>query len=202
MRHGAADEVRSCNVQQDGVRHRPVGDPQFRAVEDVVVAVAHGARRHGADGVAARARLAHAERADRRAVAQRGQKAAALILRAVEIDVVRAEVIVRGVRNTQAVVRIAQLLADQAGREEVEANAAVLGRNREPEVTLLAELRPDMRRPPVFVVHPSEERVKLGHEILARALLQADRFLRKVAERGGRAHRRHFARRESIGGER
>jgi hypothetical protein len=71
---------------------------------------AHRACRHRAGRVAAGAGLGHAERADQAAVAEPRQEAAPLVLRAVEVDVIRAKVVVRGVRDAEARVRVRELL--------------------------------------------------------------------------------------------
>jgi hypothetical protein len=136
-----------------GEDDRPLGvarvrDERLRAVEDVVVAVAHrgGAQR---GDVGARPRLRERERAEDRLFDQRRQPAGLLLGRAEEQDGARAEPVGGDGRADPGAAPV-ELFADEQAVEGAEAGAAVLLGHVE--------------------VHQAE-RVRLGYELRRVALL-------------------------------
>ena len=132
-------------VDHEDLGVRPVGDPHLRPVEHVALAPADRAGAH-ADHVRARARLAHGERADVLARDQPRQVAGALGRRAVEPDLVHAEVGVRAVAEPDGGGRAAHLLHGDAVLEVAEAAAAFLLLHGEPEQPEVAEPGPEVAR--------------------------------------------------------
>ena len=132
-------------VDHEDLGVRPVGDPHLRPVEDVAIALALGPRAH-AHHVRARARLAHGERADMLARDQLGQVAGALGLRAVEPDLVDAEVGVRAVAEADRGGGPAHLLHGDAVLQVAEAAAAFLLLHGDAEQAEVAKVRPEVAR--------------------------------------------------------
>ena len=142
----AAAGLRVClGVDHQDLGVRPVGDPHLGPVEDVAIALALGARAH-ADHVRARARLAHGERADMLARDQPGQVAGALGGRAVEPQLVDAEVGVRAVAEADRGGGPAHLLHGDAMLQVAEAAAALLLLHRDTEQAEVAEPGPEVAR--------------------------------------------------------
>mmetsp|Transcript_2964 Transcript_2964/g.11294 ORF Transcript_2964/g.11294 Transcript_2964/m.11294 type:complete len:343 (-) Transcript_2964:198-1226(-) len=124
-----------------------VGDPRLVPVEDPVRAVARRARAHPED-VGARRRLGHAHAADRRPVEGPREVAQSLLLRAVDVEIVREERGMREVRQREARIGVREFLGDDDRGDGVEPAAAgnALRRDRRPEhAELFAEFSQERR---------------------------------------------------------
>ena len=147
-------------IDQQHVGDRPVGDVDLRTVEHVVVAVAAGRCAHGTQRIRARAGLGQAERADLAPRAQAGKVLSPLLLVAVSIDVVEAEIVVRHPRQGHRVVPAAEALQHQTGGEKVEAGAAILFGDRDAEQSVVADLGKGLLGPPFLRVHARRQVVE------------------------------------------
>ena len=107
-------------VDEQHVGDGTVGDVDLAAVQNVVVALAARGRAHRTQRVGAGAGLGQAKRADLSARAEIGQIFAALLLVAVAIDVVGAEIVVRDAGQRHRVIPAAEGLHDQTGRDEIQ----------------------------------------------------------------------------------
>ena len=124
------------------IRQVSVGDEDLRAIDDVVIAVAHG-RGFDALQVGARAGLGHGNGADQFAGGHARQVFFLQQLAAVIDDVRRDDVVVQPPADAREP-RARDFLVDHAVVEEVRARAAVLLGDSGAEETLRAGLVPDL----------------------------------------------------------
>ena len=151
-RHAARARRRiGLGVDHEGLGHRTVGDPHLGAVEDVAVASSVGARAHR-DDVRAGVRLRHRERADMLARDELRQIALLLLLGAVAVDLVDAEIGMRAVGEADRRRAARNLFHRDTMREVAEPCPAVFLRNRDAEHAELAKLRPEVARECVVAV--------------------------------------------------
>ncbi len=158
--------------------HRGVGDAAVRdevlgAVQHEVVAVPHGGRAHPA-GVGPRARLGEPPAAHLLAAGERRQPALLLLRAAEEMDVRRAQAVVRGERQRDPGVDARELLHHDRPVERREPRAAVLlgpAGAREPE---RAEPREHLARELLLLVPLARVRGELGLGELAHGLAQQE----------------------------
>ena len=132
-------------VDDEGLRLRPVGDPHLGAVEDEAVAAALGAGAHR-DDVGAGTRLGHRQRPHVQARDQPGQQAPLLLARAVQAELVDAQVRVRAVGEADAGRGPADLLHGDRVLEIAQARAAPFLLDRHAEQPELTQLRPQPAR--------------------------------------------------------
>jgi hypothetical protein len=174
-RHGLRALVLGCRAHVDDqhVRIGAVRDPHLVAVGDPAIAFLLGLARHGAHHVAARARLAHGERAHEFAAAKLREILLALRLGPVEVEVVDAEIRVRAVRKPDRSGGARDFLHRHHVGEISQARAAVRIRHRHAQEAQLAQLSPHVRRERVL-------RVDLGG---ARRQLRVAHALHRVSKR-------------------
>ena len=144
-------------IDDERVRLRAVGDPEFRAVQDVAVAALLGAKLHRHD-VGAGARLRHRERAEMLAGDQLRQIARLLLGVAPAKNLVHAEIGVRAVGEADRAGGARNLLHRDAMLEIAEPGAAVVLRDGDAVQAERAHLRPELARKPVLAVDPLGER--------------------------------------------
>ena len=131
-----------------GVHHqrigiRPVGDPHLAAVQNVVVAALLRPRPHP-HHVRSGAALAHRQRAHELAADQLGQEAPLLLLVAVPIDLIDAQIAVRPIRQPHAGARPADLLERHAMLEIPHRRAAILLAGSDAEHAERTHLAPEV----------------------------------------------------------
>ena len=132
-------------VDDERIGERTVGDPHFRAVEDIAVALALGAGAHR-HHVGAGIRLRHRQRPDMLAGNELRQIALLLLGAGVAPDLVDAEIGMRAVGKADRRRAAGNLLHRHAMGEIAHAGAAPFLLDRDAEQAERAELRPQLAR--------------------------------------------------------
>ena len=132
-------------IDDERLGKRAVGDPHFRAVEHVTVAVAIGARAHR-HHVGTGIRLRHRQRADMLAGNQLRQIALLLLGVGVAADLIDAEIRMRDIGQADRRRSARNLLDGDALGEIAHAGATPLLFDRNAEKPKLTELRPQLAR--------------------------------------------------------
>ncbi len=150
------DSLRACGrirlrIDHEHVRVGPIGDPHLAAVEDVAVALPLRTQLHG-DDIRAGAGLRHRERSDVLAVQQPGKEARALLVVAIQADLVHAQVGMGAVGEAHRAGGARDLLHDERVCQVAEAGASPALRNGDAEQALRAERRPQVARKLVLAV--------------------------------------------------
>ena len=127
------------------IAHGAVRRERLAAVQDPVVAVAHGGRA-GARCVAACRRLGEAPRADLLSSGQGDEKAPLLLLRSGHENMVRAQGVVGRNRKTDGSVHPRQFLDDEGVVQHLETGAAILWRKDDAQHPHVAELAHHLAR--------------------------------------------------------
>ena len=138
-------------VDHKRVGDRAVGDPHFRAVENVAVAFAVGAGAHR-HHVRTRARLRHCERADMLAGNEFRQITALLLVAAVPSDLVDAEVRMRAIGQADRGGGARNFFHRHAMGEIAEPRAAQFLLDGDAKQSQRAEFRPQLARETVGAV--------------------------------------------------
>ena len=157
---GDAARVRpgiGLGVDDEGLGHGTVGDPHFRAIDDVAVALAFRARRHRHD-VGARVRLRHRQRPDMLAGNELGQIARLLRVIAVAHDLIDAEVRMGAVGQADRARGARDFLHRHAMLEIAKAQAAILLRRGDPMQAEFSHLWPEVARKLIVAVDLSGAR--------------------------------------------
>ncbi|MNO77088.1 hypothetical protein D3C76_681860 [compost metagenome] len=158
-------------VDHVGVGVGTVGDPGLAAVEHVAVALLLGAQLHG-DDVGAGVRLAHRQRADVLAADQPGQVFGFLLLGAVALDLVDAEVGVRTVGQRHRSRTAADLFHGDHVRQVAQRRAAEFLFHGDAEQAHVTELLPHVHGEGVFRVDLRGARRQLGGDEAADLVAQ------------------------------
>ncbi len=138
-------------VDDEGVGHRTVGDPHFRAVEHVTIAALDRRRGHR-HHIGAGARLRHGKRADMLAGNQLGQVFALLRFVAVAAELVDAEIGMGAVGEADGGRGTRDLLYGDAMGEVAQARAAIFLLHGDAVQTERAHFRPQLARKSVAAV--------------------------------------------------
>ncbi|MNN33131.1 hypothetical protein D3C81_1468720 [compost metagenome] len=173
-------------VDHVGVGVGAVGDPGLAAVEHVVVAAFFGAQFHR-DHVGAGVGLAHGQGADVFAADQLGQVLELLLMGAVAVDLVDAQVGVGAVGQRDRGRGAADFFHGHHVGQVAETRAAVLLGHGHPQQAHLAELLPHVGGEQVVVVDGGGARRQLaGHEGADLVAQHVDGFAESEVEAGVR----------------
>ena len=151
----------ALGVDHQRVGVRAVGDPHLASVEQVVAAFVFSAQLH-AQHVAARTGLAHGQRAHVFAADEFGQVLAALLGRAVALDLVDAQIAVRAVRQTHAGAGARNFFHGDHVRQIAHVGAAVFLAHGDAEHAQAAHFLPQVHGELVVLVDLSGARCDLG----------------------------------------